>query len=215
MPLNDREMVIERSRLADALTRSTAVATIEWSGESQVRVIYERPVPGSQTQPLSGRVQSSTAVQTAARLPLDPAPEPASPTLDTDSIKSELPFVSIAERDRIIRFIHVGIDRYDVNLRAAYDITIDPQQAGIAQLKDLRQIDALNWATEPCEGLCTAEVTARNQTQPVNAKIDIQLSARPMVVVAREGLRTWACDQFIRCGTCTSRTEPVSERRLG
>ncbi len=190
MPLNDREMIVERARLADALTRSTAVATIEWSGEQQVRVVYERPVTSHETSTAGQQQPRANAVtQTAARLPLASPTESALPSTDASTTESTSPVVSIAERDRIIRFIHVGIDRYDLNLRAVYDITIDPQQAGIAQLKDLRQIDALTWLAEPCEGLCTAEVTARNQKQSVTAKIDIQLSCRPMVVIAREGLR--------------------------
>ncbi len=206
MPLNDHEMVVERERLAEALARSTAIAAIQWSGETQVRVRYERPAATRQTQ--SNAASSNTSrplVQATASLPVtanassnstDHRVALATMPISTGPISTNpgvidpaVTVVSAAERDRIVRLIQIGIDRADVSLRTAYDITIDPDQAALIPLNDLRQIDSVSWNEALGEGPQTIEVKGMNPKQPVTALVAVELAARPMVVVARESLR--------------------------
>jgi flagellar basal body P-ring formation protein FlgA len=94
-----------------------------------------------------------------------------------------------SERDRIVRLIQIGIDRYDTKLREAYDIEIDPNQSGIDSLRDFRRIDQVTWDSPPAEGINPANVQGMNAREPVTASIDVSFVARPSVVVATSSLR--------------------------
>lgn len=173
MPLNEHEMIVERSRLMEAVARSTSIPHIQWLGATEVRVVYRRPIEKTpsviQTVSAESTIESSPVVAVAR--------------------KRELPPMPPSERDRIIRLIQIGIDRYDSRLRESFDITIDPNQEGIESLRDFRQIDLVTWESAPTEGLNVAKVDGMNPREPVSAMIEISFVTRPLVVVAKEAFR--------------------------
>jgi len=93
------------------------------------------------------------------------------------------------ERERVTKLIQYAIDRYDVRLRDAFEIEIDTKQESIDSLSDLRRVDTVSWETTPSEGFNVAKVVGVNSREPITASVEIAFSARPLVVVAREGLR--------------------------
>jgi len=173
MPLNEHEMIVERSRLMEAVARSTSIPQIRWFGATEVRVIFRRPVE-----------KTPTAIQTvSAENVIKSAPAVAI------AKTQELPLMPPSERDRIIRLIQIGIDRYDSQLRESFDITIDPNQEGIKSLREFRRIDLVTWEAAPTEGMNLAKVDGMNPREPISAMIEVSFAARPLVVVAKEAFR--------------------------
>lgn len=173
MPVDEHEMIIDRTRLIEAVARSTTIPDIQWSGASAVRVTYRRD-----NASLEVRAQQ-TSVQAKP-----PATSPS-----PNSVIKVMPPMTPTERERVTKLIQYGVDRYDVKLRDAFEIVIDANQASIESLSDLRRVDTVSWEVAPSEGKHVAKVVGMNSREPVTAFVEVEFSARPLVVVAREGLR--------------------------
>ncbi|MGV3486053.1 MAG: flagellar basal body P-ring formation chaperone FlgA [Planctomycetaceae bacterium] len=173
MPLDQHPMMIDRARLSEAVARSTAVPDIRWSGASQVKVTFDR-----------GSAPAASLESTAA-----PAESVAVAGYVADQVMEDRVPVSPSERDRIAKLIQIAVDRYDVQLREVFEIEIDPNQASIDALGELRQVDSLTWESEPTEGTMMADVVGMNSRSRATAKVAIKFSTRPLIVVARENFR--------------------------
>ncbi len=172
MPVDEQDMVVERSRLVDAVARSTSMPQIQWSGAETVRVTFRRKLP-------------------AASGPIPTVQLTASQSSSSKKVPSVAP-ITPSERERITKLIQYAVDRYDGSLRNDFDITIDPQQPTIETFRDLRRVDSIAWELQPSEGTAIGQVVGMNSRQPVTAAIEIKFTARPLIVVAREGLRRGA-----------------------
>ncbi len=198
MPVGGHEMVIQRSRLAEMLARSTSATDIEWSGPDTVRVTLERPEVAANEKTLQLLpIDEMTSQSLPASIPIEAsgASQPyrassfsAGTAGSGQSTKSMRP-MPLSERERIIRLIQYAVDRYDVRLRDAYDIQIDPNQQGIEELVDLRRVDTISFVAEPLEGMNDGKVTGMSSREPVTSTIEVELVTRPLVVVSKEGLR--------------------------
>jgi flagella basal body P-ring formation protein FlgA len=173
MPIDDHEMIIDRERLIQAIERSFAKPDIQWSGATEVRVSFHR-----EKISLDGAIPQALV---------------DTPTVAASSMASKIvsvkPPMTPTERERVTRLIQYAIDRYDVKLRDAFEIEIDTSQASIDSLSDLRRVDTVNWEATPTEGQNLAKVIGVNSREPITALIEITLSARPLVVVTKEGIR--------------------------
>lgn len=193
MPIDGTDMVIERDRLTQAIDRDASIPPIQWTGPQTVRVKLvaqaEPTVPVSVSQgganPSAPVIQSSSqgdvgnvspsvvAVNTSAKMPS----------------AAQLPPISPQDADRIVRLIQFAIDRADLSLRDSFDIEIDPQQASLRTLAEVRRVDRIEFLSAPIEGTVSATVfgvTSRNETSQT---IEINFITRPMVVVPRDSLR--------------------------
>ena len=178
MPVDEKEMVVELSRLQQAIAKSTSVPNIEWSGASEVRVTFKRP---------------------AAKLTIDSEVVQASVTTDVAPVQRmvlvqpvvnpNLPPMPPSERDRIVRLVQIGIDRYDTRLRESFDIEIDSGQVTIDQLRGFRSIESITWDAPPSEGINVGKVLGMNAREQVTAMVEVSFVARPLVVCANESLR--------------------------
>jgi len=201
MPLDSQEMVIDRDRLVEAMARSSAIPDVQWSGSDEVRVTFRRlsasaesnAMPVLETEPtalVAGYAESRNRqarpeanADESQHRSLLPAPK------NTDRVLSAKPPMTPTERERVTKLIQYAIDRYDVRLRDAFEIEIDTKQESIDSLSDLRRVDTVSWETTPSEGFNVAKVVGVNSREPITASVEIAFSARPLVVVAREGLR--------------------------
>jgi len=182
MPLHEREMTVDRNRLMEAVAKSTSTPNIQWSGADEIRVVFRREI-----------VKNPAVVQTvSAQQELQPTSISSESTVSMTPIvpiPAVVPAMTPSERDRITRLVQIGIDRYDNQLREAFDIEVDPTQMGIETLRDFRRVDSVSWDTPPTEGWNQATVKGMNSREAVTAIIEVSFTARPLVVVPRDSLR--------------------------
>jgi flagellar basal body P-ring formation protein FlgA len=172
MPVDETQLVVELTRLQEAVSRSVDIPNVTWSGASSVRVTFHRlPDPERLKPAIEDSVipvaSSPTAMNSARK------PQPLSPS----------------ERERIEKLIQYAIDRYDVRLREEFDIAIDLNQPAMESFQDLRRIDSIEWERTPTIGTQAAKVTGMSSRQPITAAIEVSFTARPLIVVARVALR--------------------------
>ena len=185
MPVDKHVMAIPRTRLIDAMSRSTITPEIMWSGANEVQVTFERRADDA--APLVTQVSVQSLAPTPSSKTVAPAQWMVAPTA-TD-VDPSLPTIPPSERDRIVRLIHIGIDRYDSQMRATYDIEIDRDQSGIDKLRDFRRIDLVTWQSSPTEGTNIIKVDGMNGREPVSTVVEVSLVSRALVVVAKESFR--------------------------
>ena len=178
MPLDEKELVIERSRLSDAVARSGSSANIQWTGASSVRIVFRRLPEGTPAP-----VQTASAFITSPQV-TSPREFPAQP-VSLDVIAP----IPLAERERVAKLIQFAIDRYDVQLREAFDINIDLDQPSMSTLVELRRVDSIQWEQKPAQGINRGKVVGMTSRDPLTSPIEVELTPRPLVVVARDSLR--------------------------
>jgi len=191
MPLDNHAMVIDRNRLIEAMARSSAIPAVQWSGADEVRVTFRRLLEEQEDQTAqTAGPGTTTSRDERPEASYDSQTQPVS-TLAKSSGKlvSVKPAMTPTERERVAKLIQYAIDRYDVRLRDAFEIQIDGDQKSIEKLTDLRRVDTVHWETTPSEGNNVAKVIGVNSREPITASVDVVFSARPLVVVARDGLR--------------------------
>lgn len=212
MPVDGGEMVIQRDRLALAISQDQSIPLIDWSGADATRVTLQLQRESNKLEPIQSggptvarenRLSEPVRENVHYRGNLSHDPHgaiaqtsslaPAIIQQTTVSAKvamlAELPELNPQDADRIIRLIHFAIDRADSSLRESYDISIDPGQYTLRPLADVRRIDRVEFASTPTEGVVQANVVGMNTRQSVSQSIDVQFNTRPMVVVPRDNLR--------------------------
>lgn len=219
MPIGEDDIVIDASRLGEAVGKDLGLPPIRFSGAEQVRVERLADAPSDPTgvatslEPAANGVgvvpASATSDSQAAGpvsrsgggaspvagrpMPADAAsPRVAAAAAATPSERSsdhDLPPLSESDSLRLARLIHFAIDRHDLSLRAAYDIEVDPQQPALRSLAGAVRVDSIEFLTPVVEGAVQAVVHAVKLSQPLQATITLQCTARPLVVMARESFR--------------------------
>jgi len=188
MPVEDHEMIVDRLRLMEAVSRSTTMPGVQWAGANQIRVQFQREEAG-----LAGlKAADAVALSSHSELPrIDPSasPEVFQASVSTGRKKASMTQITPTERERITKLLQIAIDRYDVQLRSAFDIEIDPNQASIESLRDLRRVDSADFDVPPTDGLHVAKFVGMNSREAVAAFVEVTFEARPLVVVAREAIR--------------------------
>ena len=107
--------------------------------------------------------------------------------LDDDT--KPAPELSEIDASRLTRLIQFAIDRADLSLRESYDIDIDVRQEGLRRLAELRRVDRVEFISTPAEGINAVAVHGMTSRNEINGRVDLQLTARPLVVAPRDSLR--------------------------
>lgn len=216
LPVDTTEMVIDRARLIETLSTEAMLPPIEWTGPDQVRIRQVRAVDAEKTPqprtfatafPIADAPRPAVveATATAAQPSEVHRVAKASAISDRPAVLTgnvvgttaiglgddtkPVPELSEIDASRLTRLIQFAIDRGDLSLRESYDIDIDVRQEGLRRLAELRRVDRVEFLSPPAEGINAVAVHGMTSRNEINGRVDLRLTARPLVVAPRDSLR--------------------------
>jgi flagella basal body P-ring formation protein FlgA len=218
LPVDTTQMVIDRARLIETLSEEAVLPPIEWTGPDQVHIRQVRevgvedvsqPMAVASALPIADTPRpSGGAIAVAAGQPSDvhrvgkaSAISDQSAALTGNSVSSDppatglvddakpVPELSELDASRLTRLIQFAIDRVDLSLRESYDIDIDVRQEGLRRLAELRRVDRVEFVVPPADGINVVAVHGMTSRNEINGRVELRLTARPLVVAPRDSLR--------------------------
>ena len=209
VPLDGTAMVIDRGRLAEAISRAEATPLmIQWSGAEKIRVTYQPSLkaishPAGQSAFEQQAFEQGGADHVAAfrRPQADPlhregtaAGQPqasASPVtpVSHQSTGTEVEPIDPRTADRIVGWTELAIERSDQSVFASFEVQIERDQPALASLQNVGGITEVAFDQPPTEGENRLRVTGRGADGPQEATLIVSLRRYPQAVVAREPLR--------------------------
>jgi flagellar basal body P-ring formation protein FlgA len=166
LPVDGQPMTIQRDRLSTVLRDAEATPlAIDWIGPSEIQVSYQAPQPGSEGQ---------NQFLSQAEYHQD----------DT----SEMPSTgSLTEREtsRILHWVHLAIERQLPSVHQAYEITVNPQQPGLAMLLPMAGVSEIRLLDPVAEGQVRFQMLARSVNGPIEAELTAELAKLPLYAVPR------------------------------
>lgn len=171
VPLGGQSMTIERHRLAQAIYDAEATPRgIDWVGPARIQVTFQAADSPSPTDR-----KKVTAV------------------VYNDHVGSSVPSgnpspLSSSEAERILHWIKLALDREQSSVAERYRIEIDRRQAALTQLRSISGVTSIQPHDPIAEGTCRFHVVGRSGDGPVQSLVAVQLTAHPLVVVARRSL---------------------------
>lgn len=195
VPLNGQPMILDRSRLHQAIIGAEATpVAIDWVGPEKIRVEYSPRPQGIDSKRRTTQHPSST--QTPGRLEaLRPKvaralyDSPFGPdTSHVSQVSGTKEPLSASQRARVTQWVKNAIARYDPSLFDEFEVELASAQIDAGKLNRIVGIQTIEMLKEPAQGDCRVHLECRDREGPMQAEVTVTLKAHPRVVTPRKSL---------------------------